>query len=146
MSLNQRALGVATPATATIVERERITALCDVVNDSNPAFREGWRDGPVLAPPTFINCFRDTKSQLLIDVLGVDMPKLLHGEQEMFFHHPIVAGDTVYQQVAIVEVGKKQTQAMGDTDFFKVRITLRDADANLLAEAYQSFFVRSETE
>lgn len=143
MSLNERALGITTPATATIVEQGRIDALCDVVNDHNPAFRSGWRDGPALAPPTFINCFRDAKSQLVIDALGVDMPRLLHGEQTMTYHQPIRTGDLVFQQVALVEVGQKATKAMGAAEFFKVWITLRNVHGQLLAEAYQSFFVRS---
>lgn len=145
MGLNTRAVGLTTPPTATIVEQGRIDALCDVVNDQNSAFRDGWLGGPALAPPTFINCFRDAKSQLVIDALGVDMPKLLHGEQTMTFHHPIVVGDVVYQQVALVEVGQKTTRAMGDADFFKVWITLRSEQGELLAEAYQSFFVRSDS-
>lgn len=144
MSLNARALGMTTPATPTIVEQSRIDALCDVINDHNPTFRRGWRGGPALAPPTFINCFRDAKSQLVIDALGVEMPKLLHGEQTMTYHRPIRAGDLVFQQVSVVEVGQKATRAMGAADFFKVWITLRDSQGELLAEAYQSFFVRGE--
>lgn len=143
MSLNKGAVGLTTPSTPTVVEAGRIRALCDVVNDANPAFRSGWRGGPALAPPTFINCFRDAKSQLVIDALGVDMPKLLHGQQVMSFHRPILVGDVVHQQIALVEVGEKQTKAMGPADFFTVWITLRDDDGALLAEAYQSFFVRS---
>lgn len=144
MSLNPRALGLRTPPTPTVVEPGRIRALCEVVNDDNPSYVAGWRGGPPLAPPTFINCFRDNKSQLLIDELGVDMPKLLHGEQEMTYYRPIVAGDVVYQQITIVAVETKQTKAMGAADFFKVRITLSDVHGDLLAEAYQSFFVRGE--
>lgn len=144
MSLDRTAVGLTTPPVECVIEAGRIQALCDVVNDQNPAFRNGWRDGAVLAPPTFINCFRDAKSQLVIDRLGVDMPKLLHGEQDMYFHQPVVAGDVVYQQVALAEVGTKSTKAMGDADFFKVWITLRNRAGELLVEAYQSFFVRSD--
>jgi acyl dehydratase len=81
----------------------------------------------------------------VIDALGVDMPKLLHGEQDMTFHRPIRVGDVVYQQIALVEVTEKPTKAMGPADFFRVWITLRDADGELLAEAYQSFFVRDDS-
>ena len=144
MSLDRTAVGLTTPPVACVVEAGRIEALCDVVNDQNRAFRYGWRDRGILAPPTFINCFRDAKSQLVIERLGVDMPRLLHGEQEMFFYQPIFAGDVVYQQVALAEVGTKATQAMGNADFFKVWITLRDEAGELLVEAYQSFFVRSD--
>ncbi len=144
MSLDPCAVGMITPPTPTVVEAGRIRELCAVVNDPNPAFTESWRGGPPLAPPTFINCFRDLKSQLLIDELGVDMPKLLHGEQVMTYYKPVVAGDVVLQEVAIVAVEKKPTKAMGLADFFKVRIRLKSPEGELLTEAYQSFFVRSE--
>lgn len=143
MRLDPRAVGVTSPATPTVVEASRVDALCAVINDDNPAFANGWRGGPALAPPTFINCFRDNKSQLLIDVLGIDIPKLLHGEQVMNYYHPIRVGDIVYQKVGIVEVEEKETRAMGPADFFKVHIMLEDEEGTLLTDAYQSFFVRS---
>jgi len=129
----------------TIVEAGRIQAFCDVVNDHNPAFRQSWRGGPVLAPPTFINTFRDGKSQLLIEHLGVDMPRLLHGDEIITCHRPLVAGDLVYQQVTIVDVGKKATRAMGNADYFRVRITVHDIKGELMVEAFQSFFVRGDS-
>lgn len=144
MSLDPRTFGMITPSTPTVVEASRIRELCDVVNDPNPIFTESWRGGRPLAPPTFINCFRDLKSQLLIDELGVDMPKLLHGEQIMTYHKPVLAGDVVFQDVAIVAVEKKSTKAMGTADFFKVRIRLMSPEGEPLTEALQSFFVRSD--
>lgn len=151
MDLNASALGMVTPPTKVRVELGRIRALCDVLNDTNPAFTDPvaahagpW--GGVVAPPTFVNCFRDFKTDLLITELGVDMPRLLHGEQEMRYYAPIRPGQVVVHQVQIVEVAEKKTRALGATDFFKVHITVRDEDGSMLVEAYQSFFVRQKGE
>lgn len=141
MKLNKDAIGWATTPVRTTVEQGRIDALCATVGDTNPAFVDSWRGGATLAPPTFVNCFREGKSSLLIDALGVDMPKLLHGEQVMRYHAPIRCGDVIVHQVQIVEVRERMTKAMGLADFFRVRITLSDLDGRLLHEAFQSFFV-----
>lgn len=142
MRLNRAALGTSTPTTRTRVEASRIAALCEVLGDSNPAFRNGWRGGAPLAPPTFINCFREHKSKLLIGALGVDMPLLLHGEQEMHYYAPIRAGDELDHAVTIVDIRSRNTRRMGPSEFFKVRIRLSDPSGAVRADAYQSFFVR----
>jgi MaoC dehydratase-like protein len=144
VKLNMNAIGLATEPVQTTVEQGRIDALCTVLNDTSPVFTKSWRGGAPLAPPTFINCFREGKSNLLINHLGVDMPKLLHGEQRMNYYAPIRPGDVIVQQLAIVDVRERATRAMGPADFFTVRIWLSSTNGDLLHEAYQSFFVRHQ--
>lgn len=149
MDLNPGALGMSTPPTRVRVEFGRIKALCEVLEDTNSTFTDpvAAQSGPwggVVAPPTFINCFRDFKTDLLVTELGVELPRLLHGEQDMYYYAPIRPGQVVVHQIQIVDVQERHTKVMGPADFFRVRITLRDEDGRLLADAYQSFFVRQK--
>lgn len=147
MGLKKTALGIATKPVKMRVELGRMQALCKVLGDANPNFVDpevafAGTFGGVIGSPTFINCFRDWKTELVIGELGVDMTKLLHGEQEIIYHKPIRAGQIVEHQVKVVDVEEKQTKALGPTDMFKVYITVKDETGNMLVEAYQTFFVR----
>lgn len=147
MALNPSGLGAETPWTSTTVTQRQIDMLCNCLEDYNPLFLDAEIAGAsanrgVVAPPTFINCFRDYKTMLLVSELGVDMPMLLHGEQVIRFYKPIRPGDTVWQRIKIVDIGRKKSGTYGELSHFTVLITLKDDAGDKLVEATQFFFVR----
>ncbi len=147
MAINHDGLGRETPWAETVVTQEQIGALCDALEDDLPLFGDpavaaASAYGGIVAPPTFINVFRRAKTELLLGALEVDLPKLLHGEQEIVYYAPLRPGDRVRHRIKIVEVGRKKSRTYGELDYFTVLITVKNREDQKLVEARQRFFVR----
>jgi len=101
-------------------------------------------DGGVVAPPTFINCFRDLKTNLVLSEAEVDLPLLLHGEQAINYYKEIRPGDEIVHKLKIIDVGRKKSCTFGELDFFTVLIKVHSKSGERLVEATQLFFVRDK--
>jgi acyl dehydratase len=149
MPINQNALGAETPWSEVTVSQRQIDSLCSCLEDYNPLFldeavaAEG-PNGSVVAPPTFINCFRDFKTALVLSETEVDLPLLLHGEQIINYYKPIKPGDRALHKIKVVDVGRKASKTYGELDFFTVLIKLKNERDERLVEATQLFFVRDK--
>jgi acyl dehydratase len=101
------------PYTVT-VERGRIKDFARAIGDLSPFYlddRVGAASefGDVIAPPTFPITFRDENAdtaQMLKD-LGVDISRILHGEQEFELHRAIVPGETLLCRPRITDIYEK---------------------------------------
>ena len=104
------------------VEKGRIRAFAEAIGDGNPSYREG----EIVAPPTFATCFRDGEFTILQD-LEVDLRKLLHGEQEYEYHRAIKPGDVLTCTPRIASLKSKETKK-GKMAFLttEVRVTAGD--------------------
>lgn len=149
MPINFNALGAETPWSEITVTQRQIDALCSCLEDYNPLFlneeiASKSTNGGVVAPPTFINCFRDFKTALVLSETEVDLPLLLHGEQIIYFYNTIKPGDTVWHKIKVVDVGRKVSKTYGELNYFTVLIKLKNGNDEKLVEATQLFFVRDE--
>lgn len=149
MPINLNALGAETPWTEVPVTQRQIDALCSCLEDYNPLFLDQdiaarSANGGVVAPPTFINCFRDFKTVLVLSEAEVDLPLLLHGEQIIHYYRPIRPGDTVFHKIKVVETGRRKSKTYGELSTFTVLIKLKNAQDEKLVEATQLFFVRDK--
>lgn len=149
MAINHNALGAETPWSMKTVTQKQIDALCSCLGDYNPLFldaeiAEQSSNGGIVAPPTFINCFRDFKTALVLSEAEVELPLLLHGEQVIRYFRPVHVGTDVWHKIKIVEMGRKKSKTYGELDFFTVLIKMKDKDDNPLVEATQLFFVRDK--
>lgn len=147
MTIDMRALGKETPWTESVVTEERIRAFCESLEDYNPLFvdRAEAAKGPfggIVAPPTFMNTFRAEKTVLLLSELNFELPKLLHGEQVIWYHGLIRPGDRLWHRIKIIDVGRKKSRTYGALDFFTVLISCKNERGEKVVEATQSFFVR----
>lgn len=146
MAIDMAALGKETAWTESVVTPEAIRAFCEALEDGNDLFlnpdavRASGGDG-VVAPPTFINTFRTGKTALLLSELNFALPKLLHGEQTIWYHRPMRPGDRIWHRIKIVEVGRKASRTYGQLDSFTVLITCKNERGEKVAEARQLFFV-----
>ncbi len=80
--------------------------------DEDAAKAAGYSALP--APPTFlfsIDLEQDNPMEFL-DVLGVDIARILHGEQEFTYHKPICAGDRITMQSRVADIYDKKNGAM----------------------------------
>jgi acyl dehydratase len=146
MAIDMAALGKETAWTESVVTREAIRAFCESLEDYNELFLDP--DGVqaaggegVVAPPTFINTFRSGKTALLLSELNFALPKLLHGEQTIWYYRPMRPGDRISHRIKIIEVGRKPSKTYGQLDSFTVLITCKNERGDKVAEAKQLFFV-----
>ena len=114
-------------------------------NDPNPRYLEG----EIVAPPIFpVRLYRDVMFKAIGDPeIGLDMLRLVHGEQDMTWHGPIRPGDVVSLQAVIETVAQKSKGCVvairklaiveGETGFMMKpgdRTTLADRLARLLED------------
>ncbi|HBH01205.1 MAG TPA: MaoC family dehydratase [Candidatus Rokubacteria bacterium] len=96
------------------VERGRIKDFARALGDPNPFYLDDqvgaaseW--GDVIAPPTFPVSFRDERadSGAILRDLGVDISRVLHGEQEFEIHRQLTPGATYLCRTRVADVYEK---------------------------------------
>ena len=83
------------------------------IGDAKAAQAAGYAATPV--PPTYLFCLEMMDAEQafeFITVIGVDIGRLLHGEQRFTYRAPVVVGDTLMFQPRIVSVADKKGGAM----------------------------------
>jgi acyl dehydratase len=114
IEVNRSIVGKEYPPFAVTAERGRIKDFARALGDLNPFYLDDavgaaseW--GDVIAPPTFAVSFRDEAGDTgaLLRDLGVDISRLLHGEQEFEIHRQLVPGETYLCRAKIVDVYEK---------------------------------------
>ena len=117
--IDKKHIGYAPPPTVWEVERGRIRFFAEVVGETNPihfdeaaAKAAGYRN--VVAPPTFIfGAESDSGVRMkLLDMLEIDLRKVLHGEQRFDYHAPACAGDTLRFDTRIADIYDKKGGAL----------------------------------
>jgi len=131
MALDQSIVGKTfAPAEPYQVGREKIREFASAIGDDNPAYHDleaaralGYSD--LVAPPTFgfILQMNGMNSALFDPSVGVELHRVIHGEQRFDYVRPIVAGDEIVVTPTIEEV--KSRPGM---DMITVRGDLTDAN------------------
>jgi acyl dehydratase len=105
-------------------------------NDPNPRYLEG----EIVAPPIFpVRLYRDVMFKAIGDPeIGLDMLRLVHGEQDMTWHGPIRPGDVVSLQAVIETVAQKSKGCV-----VAIR-KLAIVEGETRVEARMSVFVRGQ--
>ncbi len=134
IQVNRGVIGKQYPPYTVTVERGKIKEFARAIGDLNPFYLDDavaraseW--GDVIAPPPFATTFRDEAiaAQALRD-LGIDISRVLHGEQEFEIHRQMRPGETYLCRTRVVDVYEKsgRTGSMA----FVVRETVATDDAN----------------
>ena len=95
------------------VERGKIKEFARAIGDLNPFYLDDrvgqaseW--GDIIAPPTFATTFRDeAASEAFFRDLGIDISRVLHGEQEFELARPIQPGHSYLCRSRIVDIYEK---------------------------------------
>lgn len=133
------------PLTVT-VERGRLAFFATATGQTDPVYVDldaakaaGHPDLPV--PPTFFFSLElEAPAPLAwLAGLGVDLRRLLHGEQSFTYHAPVHAGDTLTLSARIADAYSKK----GGTLDFLVKDTEVRRGGELVAEARTVMVVRS---
>jgi acyl dehydratase len=108
-----------TPVTAH-VESGRLRFFRETIGETNPVHTDaaaakaaGYDATPV--PPTYVFCLEMMDAEQpfeLLDVLGVDLKQILHGEQRFTYRAPVTVGDTLLFEPRIAGITDKKGGAM----------------------------------
>lgn len=92
-----------------------------------------------ICPPTFPVAYgAELLEAVLYDtVLDLDLRKLVHGEQEFFYHKAVKAGDSITSSAEIVKIFKK-----GAHDFVVFKVDSKNQSGELVTESIATFVIR----
>src|SRR5438270_281455 len=134
MALPVEKLGTTYDESTATLDPDRVKAYAAATNDDNPAYESGKYAPPVFAVvPTW-----EAMITVAADVIPSEaMPFVVHGEQDMHFHQPLVPGGTLttVAEAYSVRVGRSGTRAT-------VRMASTDADGRPVVEQYVTSFIR----
>ena len=113
MPINKALVGKEFPPFVVTVERGRIKDFARAIGDLNAAYLDDkvgaaseW--GDIIAPPTFMTTFRaEGETGNLLQELGTDISRVLHGEQEFELHRPIRPGESFVCRSRITDIYEK---------------------------------------
>lgn len=139
MALPTEKLGSTFAEVTETIDPERAKAYAAATNDDNPAYESGKYAPPVFGVvPTWA-----AMGMAVADVVPPDaMLMLVHGEQDMHYHRPLVPGQrlTTRAEAFSIRVGSSGTR-------FTIRVTSDDADAGeAVLEQYVTMFIRGMTD
>ncbi len=129
-SLIGRSLGV----TVADVEKGRLRFFAKAIGETDPIYFDeaaaraaGHRSLPV--PPTFLMCLQGEGRDLVqtLKVLGFDLARILHAEQEFVYHRMAYAGDTLTFDTKVGDVYDKKGGAL-EFVVQETRITNQDGE------------------
>lgn len=116
------------------VTRERVAQYAEATNDPIPAHRAGDVAPPVFAiVPVFEAMMMPT-----VDVLPVELvPRVVHGEQDFFFHRPIRPGDKLVSRGKMIGY-----EGLDNGTRAAIFLECRTESGELVNEQYVTCFVR----
>jgi len=122
MGLNQNLLGKQYPPQDYGVTAEAVINYARAYNDDNPWFVDTDRAGGIVAPPMFgvVTSWLSIMMVMTDSDFGVDVLRLLHSEQDMFFLHPLVPGDII---TSVAKIAAIEEEAAGESLAVEVHCT-----------------------
>lgn len=119
----QRHIGVVSEPRAVEVERGFLKFFAKATGETNPIYfdEEAARAAghpDILMPPTYVFSLQLSAPAAAGDVfdpvagLGVDMARVLHGEESFAYHHPIYAGDRLELVTTTTDIYDKKGGAL----------------------------------
>ncbi|SEE77707.1 MaoC family dehydratase N-terminal domain-containing protein [Bradyrhizobium erythrophlei] len=110
--VDQSAVGRTFTPVIARVEPGRLRFFLDTLGETNAVYRDGAM-APV--PLTYLFCLEmmDAAEPFeFLTALGIDLARVLHGEQRFDYHAPVVIGDTLTFRPRVTSVTEKKGGAM----------------------------------
>ncbi|MFI6173386.1 MaoC family dehydratase N-terminal domain-containing protein [Nocardia sp. NPDC051052] len=147
MPVDQSVIGKRLAPSTLTVEAGRLRFFAETIGERNPIFTDldaakaaGYPNLPV--PPTFlfgIELDNPDSFSWLAD-LGIDLRRVLHGEQSFTYHATAVAGDVL---TATPTIGNVYSKKGGALEFIEKTSIVTRADGTLVAELKTVIVVRN---
>ena len=131
------------------VERGKIRELTLAIGDENPIYQSkeaaqaaGYPDVPIYpTSPTTFSFWGNTKMISQLSSLGINLMRVLHGEEEYEYLAPIYPGDTLTGVMTLVDAKTRQTQE-ATLDILTLEIDYTNQHEVLVLKARQVAIVR----
>ena len=116
--IDKKFIGKTLPAFRAVAEAGRLRFFAKAIGETNPVYfdESAARDAghPALPlPPTFLFSLEfeqpDTSWR---DEIGIELPRILHGEQQFTYHRVAYAGDTLLFESRIADIYDKKGGAL----------------------------------
>lgn len=139
IQLNTSIKGKEYPPYVVHVERAKIKDFARAIGDLSPFYLDDevgraspW--GDIIAPPTFAITFRDENADTgtVLKDLGVDISRILHGEQEFESYKPIRPGETYLCRSRITDIYEKAGRS-GAMAFVVREMAVTDPDNEIVS-------------
>ena len=136
--VNKDVKGKEYPPFTVTVERGKIKEFARAIGDLSPFYLDDavgraseW--GDIVAPPTFPITFRDENADtgVMLRDLGVDISRILHGEQEFEHFKPIRPGETYLCRSRVSDIYEKSGRS-GAMAFVVREMTVTDGDNEIV--------------
>lgn len=136
MAIDRKHLGFALPPFVVTVSPERLARFADAIGERDPLYREQ------IAPPTFMKVLEgeDNSSRRILRALGVELPRVLHAEQQFDYLVPIRAGDEIRVERRVADLYDKKD---GQMDFIVIETRFTGPSGMLVARSRQIVLVRN---
>ena len=119
MQLDKKIIGHEFKPFSATVEAGRVRLFCKAIGEEDPIYSDeaaakaaGYKAVPV--PPTFLQAITndDPNKGGLLQLLGVDIGLILHGEQHYDYYAPVHVGDRITCQQKVTDVYDKKGGAL----------------------------------
>jgi acyl dehydratase len=117
--IDKSVIGKEYPPFTVEVEKRWVRSFAEAIGDTNPVYFDdaaasaaGYRSLP--APPTFSFALIMERNQsfMILDELGIDKRRAMHGEQSFVYHADLCAGDVVTGRQRVLDVYDKKNGAL----------------------------------
>ena len=148
ITVNKDVKGKEYPPFTVTVERGKIKEFARAIGDLSPFYLDDavgraseW--GDIVAPPTFPITFRDENADtgVMLRDLGVDISRILHGEQEFEHFKPIRPGETYLCRSRVTDIYEKAGRS-GAMAFVVREMTVTDGDNDIACLVHSITVVR----
>lgn len=145
--IDRKFIGWEFPEAVWEVEKGRLCFFAKAIGENNPVYLDkaaaraaGYRALP--APPTFLfGALSDTGAvTAMLDKLGVDIGRILHGEQQFTYHMPVCAGDVLRVRSRITDIYDKKGGAL---EFIVLDSSFETQDGAKVAGSHSVIVVRN---
>lgn len=125
---------------------EKIKEYARAIDDHNPLYvdedyAKNSKYGGIIAPPTFAVVYqKDSIGSVLFDPeLDVNLPMLVHGEQEFEFYRVVKPGDVIWSTCKVKDMYEKDNK---DFLIAEVDSRLNSPDGEPVCKGIYTFIVR----
>ena len=144
--IDRKYIGLDLPPYTVEVEKGRLRFFAKAIGEHNPIYTDenaaraaGYRSIPI--PPTFLFSLENEQPDPFgyLTAMGVDMRKVLHGEQQFTYYAPVCAGDRLTFAPRIADIYEKKGGAL---EFVVRETVVRDTNGAAVARTRCVIVVR----
>lgn len=143
-------IGYSFPPFTIEVERGKIRELALAIGDDNPVYQSreaaraaGYPDVPLFpTAPTMFTFWGNTKMVSQIVSLGINVMRILHGEEEYEYLAPISPGDILTGVMTVVDGKTRQSKDGSSIDILTTEIRYTNQHGQPVLNAREMILVR----